>query len=101
MPDHTQFLFADGLIEANRALIALGTPNDVIPHRMTTRGNHMAGLIDTRDEDDDDGTAALYKDSGTEDVNEELGDDEDEEPIVAGDEDEDGDEGEEIDKGSE
>jgi hypothetical protein len=45
----------------------------------------MPALTETRDYDDDDGRAALYKDSGTEDVNEELGSDED--PIAEEDED--------------
>jgi hypothetical protein len=45
----------------------------------------MPALTETRDEEDDDGTAALYKDSGT-DENEELDGEDADEPI-AGDED--------------
>jgi hypothetical protein len=49
----------------------------------------MSALLETHDEDDDDGTASLYKDSGAEDVNQELGDVEDDEPIAGVDENED------------
>jgi hypothetical protein len=48
----------------------------------------MPALLETRDEDEDDGRAALYKDSGT-DENEELDDKDADEPN-AGDEDEEG-----------
>ena len=73
-------------------------PNPAITHRMETRGNQMAALIDTRDEDDDDGTAALYKDSGT-DEDEEFDEEDTDEPIAGVDEDED--ENEEIDEEAE
>ena len=57
-----------------------------------TKGERMSALLETRDEDDDDGRAALYKDSGT-DENEELDDKDADEPIS-----EDEDEDEETDE---
>lgn len=54
----------------------------------------MPDWIETPDEDDDDGTAALYKDNAPEEVDAGLDDDETDEPLDGADEDED----EEIDE---